>query len=92
MVSWPWPGIFPPLINLWLTIRGLALRGLEYHANKAKVTLYPYQADIAGRCALSHGLGLPPLPMQQGLGAGRGGLRVRENVCGCLSAPSPWRA
>lgn len=72
MVSWPWPGIFPPLINLWLTIRGLMLRGLEYHANKAKVTLYPNQAGIAGRCALIHGLSLPPLPMQQGLGAGLG--------------------
>lgn len=41
MVSWPWPGIFLPLINLWLTSRGLALHGLEHHASKAKVRLYP---------------------------------------------------
>lgn len=72
MVSWPWPGIFPPLINLWLTIHGLVFHGLEYHANKAKVRLYPNWAGMVGRCTLSHGISLPPLPMQRGL---RSGLR-----------------
>lgn len=70
MVSWPWPGICPPLINLWLTFHGLVLRGLEHRANEAKVTLYPNQAGIAGRCALSRGFNLPPSPMQQGRGSG----------------------
>ena len=88
MVSWPWPGISPPLINLWLTSHGLVLRGLEHHASEAKVRLY------AGQLA-SRGGAFCPTPQPAALAGAAGrmesglGAAVSQLECGHLRVPSP---
>ena len=91
MVSWPWPGISPLLINLWLTSRGLVLHGLEHHASEAKVRL------CAGRWLASRGGAHCPTPQPAALAGAAGmmgsglGAAVSQLQCGHLRVPSPWK-
>lgn len=62
-----------------------ALRGLEHHANEAKVRLCPSQASIAARRTWSHSLSLQPSPVPLGLE-----VRPREGVGASVPPALSW--